>query len=107
MDSENPYESPLSSAARAAPLRIRFSGSRLYLVAVVWAAFVLLTGFYADNGRYSWPHGVISAVVALASIACLAASLRGWKHLLALPLYLFFACELLVFVSLFVPRPAA
>jgi hypothetical protein len=106
MNSENPYESPLSCAQQAAPTRTRF-GSRLYLVAVGCAAFVLLTGFYADNGRYSLPHGVISAVMALASIACLAASLRGWKHLLALPIYLFFACELLVFVALFVPRPPA
>jgi hypothetical protein len=104
MNSENPYESAMNSAQQAASPRIRF-GSRLYLVAVVWAAFVLLTGFYADNGRYSLPNGVISAVMALASITCLAVSLRGRKHLLALPRYLFFACELLVFAALFVLLP--
>ncbi len=104
MNSENPYESTIGSAVQAAPSRVGF-GSRLYLVAVVWAAFVLLTGFYVDHGRYSWPHGVFGAVMALASIMSHAVSLRGWKQLLAWPLYLFFASELLVFVILIVGHP--
>ncbi|MAT69593.1 MAG: hypothetical protein CMJ58_08720 [Planctomycetaceae bacterium] len=68
--------------------------SKLYLLAVVWAAFVLATGFCVDGGG-----GLFAGIAAAIAIVCLAISLRGWQHLLALPLYLFFALEVLVAIA--------
>lgn len=93
-----------ANSSLAQPVGSRRFTRHLYLVSVAWFFLVCLTGLYADNGRYSLSIGITAAVGALLAIMCLLVSLRSWQHLLAIPLYLCFIVELLVFAALFVPR---
>lgn len=94
---------PLTEASNQAsrPEFISATGTRLRSLrsvkgalkwpAIAWAIFVVATGFYVDSGA-----GAIGGVAAIIALTCLTLSLQGWWHLAALPLYLFFAGEVLL-----------
>jgi len=63
----------------------------LLAIPLLWLMLVVATGFYADGGG-----GPVAGLAAAAAIACLYASLRGWWHLAAMPLYVFFAFAIVV-----------
>jgi hypothetical protein len=69
---------------------------------LAWIVFVLLTGTFADNIRYMMTLPSLIGYVALvgvgnvACLVCLALSVRGWWHLLVLPIWILCLLELLV-----------
>jgi len=68
----------------------------LFAVPFVWVGSCLLTGTYADNARYV--PGMIPFLLfgSLSSVIALVVTIRGWYHLLALPIWAFLISELLV-----------
>lgn len=108
----NPYEPPATYGVRLPPETDSYGQlkrqrqRRRYLlgVSLVWFAFIMMTGIYADNVRYmtSLPsiigYGAFIVVGNVVCLACLALSVRGWWHLLVLPIWLFCLLELWVLV---------
>lgn len=81
-------------------LRQRSTLRRLLLIwPCAWVCFCLLTGTYADNARYC-PGMIPFLLVGIFSSAiALVFSLRGWYHLLGLPIWCFLSLELLVLIT--------
>ena len=78
------------------------------MFAIAWFLFTTTTNTCADNVRYFGTlagfagHATMIGVGWLASLTCLAVSVRGWWHLVALPLWIFGGVELLILAIYFV-----
>ncbi|MCO6045253.1 hypothetical protein NG895_15180 [Aeoliella sp. ICT_H6.2] len=96
---KNPYRSPATDngkppADSTSVVGLLRSAVQVHgwKVVVLWFFIVLVSGTYAGNHG---THSVIGGVGAFICVALLLTSLRGLWHFVALPLYGFFALEIL------------
>ena len=98
----NPFEPPKEVSPQARQPTARRWNPWLLWVAFAWTAFIIVTNTYADNLRYmgSWPTflAYASLIVGgnLGSLVCLYRGVRGWWHLLVLPIWFLSGVELLI-----------
>lgn len=99
----NPYE---PSLVRSLPQRARRWPVEYLLIPLSWTAFICLTGIVADKVRYSSSligfalFAMVIASGAIVSLVCLKKCVRGWWHLLVLPIWLLLLSELWVLLLL-------
>ena len=108
--STNPYD---PSAQADGPFRDSYGQLRrvkrrrkFYLIpAFAWLAFVYFTSYCADHIRYmgnGWVTGATIIVIGnISCLVCLCLGLRGWWHLLAIPIWIFCLVELLICATYF------
>lgn len=95
----NPYE---ASQVRGRPPRSQPWNPVWLFVPFAWTAFICVTGAFADHIRYSSSYvefvsfALVIGTGAIASLVCLKKCVRGWWHLLVLPIWLLLLTELLI-----------